>query len=359
VTIRGPIKGVAAAWIILMSMLPVTVRVFIGHDTDFRRGSLEKTISQELQVNFLVPRRERRPEDRQYVELRSFEGNIENICKAYKELMGCGVTIPKRIASAADKLHMLGLDFAQPAALPKFSRKSSSQAELLAASLRAQLPSYIPAMPLYSPLYSPFGYPYSYPFPGIVPPFAHEHLNCRSELISEEGGVARHVNRSHRRNTSRQQNCRHMSEAFGSPCYPSASENRKRVPYGQSENLYDPKYTKELWQRAEAYRMSRQANSEPASYHCDCNCRQTRATQDRRQREEDYDKYLQLASKLEFIERWREKVPVGDIDWEHEHGFFEEPKDIDLLVTGGHQFNCNYPNRSDSVQGRQDFFNWP
>lgn len=120
IVLRGPVDGVAAAWILLMSLLPITVRVFINRDIDFRRDDLERYISHDLQVNFLVPRKERRPEDRQYIELRTFEGNMENLLMAFNTLMTNTVVPKVPITTVADKLRQMRLFSAVPLAAPRY-----------------------------------------------------------------------------------------------------------------------------------------------------------------------------------------------------------------------------------------------
>ncbi|OQV19600.1 putative Protein bicaudal C-like protein 1 [Hypsibius exemplaris] len=82
-TLTGNIRSVAAAWIMLMSMLPVTLRVFVSHDMDYQRY---ENYMKQLGVSFLVPKKEPGPQDHPYVELKSYEGNITAIYMAYQRL---------------------------------------------------------------------------------------------------------------------------------------------------------------------------------------------------------------------------------------------------------------------------------
>lgn len=204
IVLRGPLLGVAAAWLILMSLLPITVRVFVGRDTDFRRADLERYITSDLQVNFLVPRKERNSDDRQlntrqYVELRTFEGNMENLSKAYKRLMSTQLTTPKiRIVSVAERLHALGLDFALSVANPRYLNGPSSvvtKTRGLQSPHDFERPTYAPFLPT-TPLtgfpynFPPYGYPNNfYPITNRFdskhrPPCAchhQEHVTCRNQ----------------------------------------------------------------------------------------------------------------------------------------------------------------------------------
>ncbi|GAU93067.1 hypothetical protein RvY_05056 [Ramazzottius varieornatus] len=157
VTISGSVHGVAAAWIVLMSMMPVTLRLNIPPNLDEASlRALHQHITKDLHVNFLAPRSVPASEgQQQYIELKSYEGNLDNICRAYRRIVGNSVQVPKfKVATTAESLVKMNLHTALPGVLrvvsdPATAGKESAINPAMLAMSQANNgwypPAYLPA----------------------------------------------------------------------------------------------------------------------------------------------------------------------------------------------------------------------
>ncbi|XP_055342681.1 uncharacterized protein LOC129591165 isoform X2 [Paramacrobiotus metropolitanus] len=160
VKIRGSVKGTAAAWLMLMSILPVTVRLFVDCSNVNVRGVTD-FLQNRLQVNVLTANGALRGE-RQYIELKSVEDNLTNICVAYGYILTRTMQLPRfHVRRLADKFQELQIG-------EMFS--VLGQIPLSMPMLPSPGIPFMPMMP-YQALPMPFVPGYGWPFPlsGPVP----------------------------------------------------------------------------------------------------------------------------------------------------------------------------------------------
>lgn len=129
VSITGSVNGVAAAFIVLMSMMPVTLRLNIPSNMDeVSLRVLYEHITKDLHVNFLAPRSVPSTDgQQQYIELKSYEGNLDNICRAYRRIVGNCIQVSKfKVVTTAESLVKLSLHTVLPGILHVVSDPATS-----------------------------------------------------------------------------------------------------------------------------------------------------------------------------------------------------------------------------------------